>query len=412
MKQIPKYSLVIPARNGGVYLKACIETIISQEGDYELIISDDHSEDSSLEYLNSLTSPRIKVVRPPKFLSMAEHWEWALSHASGEWLMFIGQDDGLQKYFFSLADKLTELALKERIRVIMSRRAYYFWPGCEFFYGDICTSYIADSRVKVCNSRWEAFKALIGIQHYFELPQMYTSSLFHRTLIEEARKRQQGKIFVSHPQDANLAAIACSLETNYLKSLIPLGWVGSSPKSAGMAVLANASDAKIEDQESLRNLKKDYEKKISSSGIDYDFRAGEFDFGDTSIYFWQALLKSSTLRDSNLNNLIKSDFLKKIIFASILLKNILFLKEFNKGRQFNEIIKRNDCKYLQCIIFIPFIFPIYIVNRVISYLSGRIFPPKFLCGRVSFRRYWKHGRGVTLREASEICYSISSGLIN
>ncbi|MBT8556439.1 glycosyltransferase family 2 protein [Polynucleobacter paneuropaeus] len=412
MKKPPKYSLIVPARNGGDYLKACIETIIIQEGDYELIISDDNSGDASMQYLNSLISPKIKVIQPTKFLSMAEHWEWALSHASGDWLMFIGQDDGLQKYFFSLADALTNLAMREKLRVIMSRRAYYFWPGCEFFYGDICTSYIADSRIKLCNSRWEAFKALVGIQHYFELPQMYTSSLFHRSLIEEARRRQQDKIFVSHPQDANLAAIACSLEATYLKSYIPLGWVGSSPKSAGMAVLANTANANTEDQDSLRILKQDYENKIRSSNIHYDFLAGEFDFGDTSIYFWQALLKSSLLRSSNLNALIKSKYFIKIIFASVLIKSKFFIKDNKRSKQFDEIIRRNDCKFLHCILLTPLILPFYIINRIITYLSGRIFPPNFLCWRIIFRSYWRGVEGITLKEASEISNNLASNLLN
>ena len=105
---MPKYSIVIPSRNGGRYLHACVESIVSQKyKDYELIISDDHSTDGTDEYLNSLNSENITVIRPPQTMCMSEHWEWALSNASGEWLIFVGQDDGLQPHFFPLADRLT-----------------------------------------------------------------------------------------------------------------------------------------------------------------------------------------------------------------------------------------------------------------------------------------------------------------
>jgi hypothetical protein len=39
--------------------------------------------------------------------------------------------------------------------------------------------------LKNCN--FEALKALMGIQEYFELPQMYTTSLFHSDLINQAK---------------------------------------------------------------------------------------------------------------------------------------------------------------------------------------------------------------------------------
>ena len=52
----PKYSIILPARNGFNYLPTCINTIIDQNyNDYELIISDDHSNDGTKQYLNNLS---------------------------------------------------------------------------------------------------------------------------------------------------------------------------------------------------------------------------------------------------------------------------------------------------------------------------------------------------------------------
>ena len=39
--------------------------------------------------------PNITILHTQESLSMTEHWEWALSHAKGEWRIFVGQDDGL-----------------------------------------------------------------------------------------------------------------------------------------------------------------------------------------------------------------------------------------------------------------------------------------------------------------------------
>lgn len=73
----------------------------------------------------------------------------------------------------------------------------------------------------------ETLKALLGLQSYFELPQMYTTSTFHKPILDQARELQSGKVFSAHPQDENLAAIAYSLEKTILKIIYStlLGWM-------------------------------------------------------------------------------------------------------------------------------------------------------------------------------------------
>ena len=343
-----KYSIIIPVLNGEKYLPSCVETIVSQNfSDYELIISDDHSTDGTSAYLSTIVHPNVTVIHPPEGLSMTEHWEWALSQARGEWLMFVGQDDGLQLYFFRLAQRLTEIAHKENLRTIMSERAYFFWKDCEFVYGDIAVGYHARNATKIHDFRYEAIKALLGLQTYFDLPEMYTTSLFHRDIVSEAKQKQQGRLLSTHPQDANLAAIACSLEKRYLMSSIPLGWVGSSQKSAGMAVSYRkpSSDA-TERSNSLDLLKREYLKKIDKSKLEYNFLAGDFLFGNLSIYFWQSLLQTQNLRGSLANRILLSRPFKAMLFCRV-------LNEVNSSDNsdirlpmFKEILKRNQCSYV------------------------------------------------------------------
>ena len=146
----PKYSIVIPVNNVINYLPSTIESIISQNyTDYELIISDDNSTDGTAEYIDSLNHPNIKILHTISRLTMAEHFDWALTHATGEWCMFVGGDDGLQPYFFKLADRLTSIANRKSIRTIASKRAYFFWNGCQPVYGDVAVSYSAKKKRNV-----------------------------------------------------------------------------------------------------------------------------------------------------------------------------------------------------------------------------------------------------------------------
>jgi len=281
--------------------------------DYELILSDDHSIDGTAEYIDGIRGERIKAFHTVRTMSMAEHWEWALSKAEGRWAIFVGQDDGLQPYFFRLAERLSDIADESGIRAIMSRRAYYCWPECDPNSVYATVSYTAVDSIGARSFAPAIVSTLLGLQDYFELPQMYTTSLFHRDLLDEARRRQGGVVFTTHPQDANLAAIALSLERKYLYSDIPLGWVGSSSRSAGLAVVSKSDPLADE-------LKTEYVRKTKQSGLRYCSLIGDFSIGSTVLYFWGALLETSQLRARLIDLILRSRFARRIVLSAAYLE--------------------------------------------------------------------------------------------
>ncbi len=391
---MPKYSIIIPTYNGISYLPTCIETIISQNYDsYELIISDDNSVDGTRDYLEKLSHPNIKVIYPPESLSMTEHWEWALSHAIGKWQIFVGQDDGLQPYFFQLADKLTNIAKEKGLRTITSSRAYFFWEGCSYVYGDIAVAYVAENKIRVCNFRYQILKTILGFQNYFELPQMYTTALFHKELLDEARVKQSGKVFSSHPQDANLAALACSLEKEYLKSYIPLGWVGSSPKSAGMAIFSDIEKADESNTKKLSELRDEYKKKVNKSKIKYHELAGDFSFGNLSIYFWQALLTTSSLRTIWTKTLLTSKLFRIMLFSTIRNED---KKEANLSK-FKHLIKTNNIS-LWTVSITAYFFNLIRFSWYVVQLLWRAI--RKLSFKVSYSKYWDKDIEISMLKAS------------
>lgn len=340
-----KYSIIVPCYNGFKYLPSCLESILSQEyDDFELIVSDDHSTDGTHEYLSGLDNSRIKILTTPSRMSMAEHWEWALSHAQGEWCIFVGQDDGLQLYFFELADILTDYAVKNNCRLVASERAYYFWPGCENVYGDVHVSYSGFPLVARKKTFIGALTALLGAVDYFELPQMYTTSLFHKSILDEARAKQHGAVFSTHPQDANLAAIACSLDSDYVYSFMPLGWVGTSPKSAGMAISAPSTDS--------AELRDTYLDKVSSSKFEYSSQVGPFSLGSAELYLWGALLQTQALRGGGWNKLLQSKPLMYGIFCAVYSSMQKSSRE--KISALLLLVEQNNCSCSLVRILLPF----------------------------------------------------------
>jgi len=386
------------------YLQTCIDSIITQNySDYELIISNDHSNDGTNAYLSGLHHPKVKIYETPHRMSMTEHWEWALSHSRGEWVIFVGQDDALQSYFFQIADKLTTQAANFGVRTISSRRAYFFWSGCEEVYNERI-SYHAFDTIKIKYTIIEALKALF-FKDYFDLPQMYCTSLFHRTLIEEVRSLQNGYFLSVHPQDANLAAIASSIEKKYLRSEIPIGWIGTSNKSAGLAVTLDGSDRAKSLIDSTYDLSKEYQNLVEKSKFDYNYLAGNFKYSDICVYFWQALIQTERLRPSAIQKILLSRAFKYLLFSSSFTRIVFGKLGKSKFNMFKEITVRNklNINLIYIIsIFLSSAYAIYIPSHFVLIKFPRKLIDFILSNRVHYSVSINSVKDITLPQASYI----------
>lgn len=340
-----KYSIILPVYNGMEYLPTCINTIITQSyTNYELIIVDDCSTDGTREYLQSLKNDNVRVIFQEENLGAIGNFSDAINYASGEWIMFLGVDDGLQSYFFELADILTNICKKENLRVIASSRAHFFWEGAAQLHGDKVVQYTARKEFSILSSKKEVYLSLFGAQAYFELPQMYSNSLFHKSIIAEAKEKQGGKLFSTVPPDVNLAAIALSLESKYLKSFIPLGWVGTS---------SSATEYRGKDCD---------KNGFVCEGIKYNLVAGRPALGSLCLYMWNALLSTSSLRSPSENRLLESRLFKTFLFSSVCAE-LRKRGVLNKRRElFDNLLSYNNIP-CNTIVFLS-----YIVGGVSKYL--------------------------------------------
>lgn len=414
---MPKYSVLIPVRRGSNYIRSIIETIIEQEfDDYELIISDNFSTDGTAEILEQFKDPHIKVIRPHHVCNMSEHFEFIVRHAKGAWVIILGVDDGLFPYSFELAERLTRIAISQGVRAIMSRRAYYFWPGCEAVYGDTAVNYYAENKIEIRNTKVDFLCSLIGSKTYFELPQMYSNSLFERSLLSEVIERQ-GKIFTSIIPDANLAVIACSLEKKYVFSDIPLGWIGSSPASNGLSFSLNSNCEKETLLDSEGNPSEDYSRLNKQSKMMFDPRAGDIKYADLRLILWESILNTRKLRGILFNKLL----LSKVFLGLILSKGMIDASvglNSNKMNNYLIVAKHNKIKtiYVNFVIKILKLFK-YGINSYIGTSIYRFFNTfkqkiyQLPIKKSSYQRFeYKHLRivdsNITMTEANDKIYSM------
>ena len=88
-------SVIIPVFNGERHLEACLESVLGQTYQHlEVVISDQASEDRSLELIWSFADPRIRVLpQPSRSLDLHGNWARGIESSVGEFVKLVCQDD-------------------------------------------------------------------------------------------------------------------------------------------------------------------------------------------------------------------------------------------------------------------------------------------------------------------------------
>src|SRR5256885_16905715 len=86
-------SVVMPVWNGERYLRESIESILRETfPNFELIVIDDGSIDSTPEVLHSCNDPRLQVFRR-KHAGIVDALNFGIAHAQAEWIARQDADD-------------------------------------------------------------------------------------------------------------------------------------------------------------------------------------------------------------------------------------------------------------------------------------------------------------------------------
>jgi glycosyltransferase involved in cell wall biosynthesis len=89
----PIVSIVICVRNGGIYTRHCLESLLDQTfKDFELLIIDDASSDNTSEIISAFNDPRIKYLKNNKWLGIPKSRNIGLKYAVGKYVFFTDAD--------------------------------------------------------------------------------------------------------------------------------------------------------------------------------------------------------------------------------------------------------------------------------------------------------------------------------
>ncbi len=253
-----KFTVVIPTRNNVHSLKHTINTCLRQNyPNFEIIISDNCSEDGTSEMVNSINDDRIKYIKTPRPLSMTENFEFALSNTTDGYISFIGADDGLMpdaiNYVFSIVSKYN-------VKTVCCQYASYNWPEVPLIdKGKLMLNGLGiyKNGLELRNS-FEWLQKTIdyqSVQYVCELPSLYYGFV-HRSVIDKCMKN--GKYFHSITPDA-YSAFATSMNiTDYIFSYTPFCIAGISGKSNGLSQALNGELAQEFLKETAHPIHKDF----------------------------------------------------------------------------------------------------------------------------------------------------------
>jgi hypothetical protein len=179
-----KFTVIVPTRERADTLEKALQTITAQDYDnLEILVSDNCSADRTPEVVAGLKDPRVRYVRTPGRLSMADNWEFALSQATGDWITMVGDDDGLMRDCIA---KIHALAVETRAEAISTNCGSFLWPSLTGMRSGILSVPVRTGWEWRRSSEWRA-RVLQGRAVYPMLPMLYTGGFVTAAALQRAR---------------------------------------------------------------------------------------------------------------------------------------------------------------------------------------------------------------------------------
>lgn len=242
-----KFSVLLPTRNRLEYLRYAVETVRRQDYDnWEIIISDNCSEDDINGYVAELGDSRIRYVRTSSFVPVTENWNNALNHSDGDYVVMLGDDDGLLPgYFSTLLNSFKEHPDPDFVYV---SALFYAYPGVmpdepdgflkqdrNAFFNETTPAWLDKARATKIAQGYLDFRMPVASNMQF--------SLISRRKIDELSV--DGNFFHSPYPDFYATPMLFMASERILVHPDPLVVIGITPKSYGFFHFNNQADAGV-----------------------------------------------------------------------------------------------------------------------------------------------------------------------
>lgn len=232
-------SIVVPTKNRYYYLKYLIQLVEDLNSDEVEMVIQDNSDDNDefVSYLNEKNFPFIRYDYIKGQIPMAINSDRAILNSVGEYICFLGDDDGFTKY---LLDGVRWMK-KEGIEAVKPAEVTYSWPDAPQNKSAEMSFYPFTGKVKYVSAFDELVKVLkAGIPDRGNMPLAY-----HAVVSRAALNKVYaiaGTFFPGNSPDISNAVSLSLVVKKYALVDIPWAYSGNSAYKGG-GVFARGNSA-------------------------------------------------------------------------------------------------------------------------------------------------------------------------
>ncbi|MBT8565443.1 glycosyltransferase family 2 protein [Polynucleobacter paneuropaeus] len=233
---VPRLSIIVPTRERADTLLYTLQTIVEQKYQQcEIIVSDNYSQDNTKQVVESFFDDRINYLNTGKRVSMSENWEFALKHARGDFITYIGDDDG---FIPDAVGSAMEILDKHKLNALVWEKAEYCWLD---YVDERMRNWISlknDSyTLQIVSGPNKLRKVMKFREGYTKLPCLY-NGIVRKCLVDSLRLQSSNGIFFNSISPDVFSGIALSMAVgNYLSTDYPFSVNGASRFSNGTSFM-------------------------------------------------------------------------------------------------------------------------------------------------------------------------------
>ncbi len=328
----PILSIAIPTYNRSIYMIKCLTSILSIDGNMEIVISDS-SNDMKLkaflenEYNYFLQDSRLRYYYTEEALDMTSNLNRAINFCTGDYVVFLGDDDTLVPEILQYIEKFKEMKVGLISPDIVVN---YAWPDFSTKYfknGHKCNLYIDynEPYIKKISTSIAFYEAISKcFQGTDGLPKLYHGFVSRELLY--SIKNKTGEFLHGSTPDMSAAIGLCFVADHFVRCNFPL----TIPGASGMS-----NTGRVANKKHVGNLK----DESQTAGISNEaWIIGIPRYFSVETVWAQAGIETSL----KFNNLILKNFpFEKLIAICLVIHPSRFKINISSLNEFRKKMKKN-----------------------------------------------------------------------
>lgn len=267
IENLPYFTVIIPQKDRAEFLIHTLKTCMIQDyPKFEIIVSDDCSEDDSVEVVEKLAikDSRIKLFAHKKHLGMRDNFEFALNQVKDGYVIALGGDDGLVP---GCIWRMLEIIEDTKTDLLTWRPAGFMYSEKESDPTFFSVPRIKKKGYRLIKSEDFLNKMSVTLKYQVdECPMIYMKSVASTKLIDIVKSRTKDNSFYYCPTPDGFSGIVLAGEVNtYVYAEEPLSIVGTTHKSQGKNYGRIDKQSRKEAQEFFNdNIRKTMHRELAS----------------------------------------------------------------------------------------------------------------------------------------------------